>query len=156
MHMKRLLLTLLIGLTAPLVANAQALVGTYKLVAFTVESDDGKSRDFFGKQPTGLLILTPKRLTTMVVHENRSAGTTSEQKAALLNSMISYSGPYQIEGSRLVTDIDISWNQSFTGGKQARNWKLDGNRLTLTTDRVPSIADPSIMGTARTVWEKVE
>ena len=154
--MKRFLLALLVGLTLVTTASAQSLVGTYKLVSFTADYDDGSSTDFFGKQPNGHLIITPKRLMVLLVSESRKAGSTVDDKAALLKSVISYSGPYTVEGTRLTTDVDISWNQAWTGTKQGRTWSIDDNRLTLLTDKAPSIRDPSRMATARLVWERLE
>ena len=53
--------------------------------------------------------------------------------------MLSYAGAYTIEGSEVTHHVDISWNQSFTGGAQKRHFKFDGNRLLLST---PQSADP--------------
>ena len=143
-------------MTSPFLASAQSVVGTYKLISFTADYEDGTSEDFFGKQPVGFLILTPNRLMTIIVPENRTPAATPEQRAALLGSLISYTGPYRIEGSKLITDVDISWNQSWTGSKQGRTLKVQGDRLTLTTDKAPSPLDPTRIGVGRLEWEKVE
>jgi hypothetical protein len=154
--MKRFLLTLFAGLTLAVAASAQSLVGTYKLESFRADYDDGTSVDFFGKQPSGYLIVTPQRLMVLLVSDGRKAGSAIDDKAALFNSLISYSGPYTVEGSRLVTDVDVSWNQAWTGTKQGRTWSMEGNRLTLQTDKAPSLRDPSKMASGRLVWTKVE
>ena len=154
--MKRILFSLLIGVAIPIDSSAQQLAGTYKLLSFAADYDDGTSKEVFGKQPSGYLILTPKRLMVIIVSESRTPGSTPDQKAALLSSMFSYTGPYRVEGSKLVTDVDVSWNQAWTGSKQGRTWVIEGNRLVLTTDKAPSVLEPSKMTVGRLVWEKVE
>ena len=37
--------------------------------------------------------------------------------------------------------VDISWNESFTGGEQKRHFKLEGNRLILSTPQSPDPID---------------
>lgn len=154
--MKRILLSILAVLATPGISSAQQLVGTYKLLSFSADYDDGTSKEVFGKQPSGYLILTPKRLMAILVSENRTAGSTPEQKAALQTSMFSYTGTYKIDGSKLVTDVDVSWNQAWTGSKQGRTWTIEGNHLILTTDKAPSVLEPSKMTIGRLVWEKIE
>jgi hypothetical protein len=154
--MKHFFLALLLAFTLVNAASAQSLVGTYKLVSFTADYDDGSSINFFGKQPNGYIIITPKTLMALLVSENRKAGTTVDEKAALLNSLISYAGPYRVDGTKLTTDVEISWNQSWTGTKQGRTWSIEGNRLILVTDKAPSIRDPSKMAVGRLVWERIE
>jgi Lipocalin-like domain len=156
--MNRILLSLLTLIVAafPIASSAQQLVGTYKLLSFNADYDDGASKEVFGKLPSGYLILTPKRLMVILVSEGRMPGSTPDQKAALLSSMFSYTGTYQVDGSRLVTDVDVSWNQAWTGSKQGRTWLIEGNRLVLTTDKAPSVLEPSKMTVGRLVWEKVE
>ena len=38
-----------------------------------------------------------------------------------------------MNGEAVLYDVDISWNQSWTGTHQVRFYKLDGDTLTLTT-----------------------
>jgi hypothetical protein len=152
----RFLIAFLFCVTFSTVAPAQPITGTYKLISFTSDYGDGASVTPFGPQPTGYIIITPKRFMAMLVSDTRRPGATAEDRIALFNSVIAYSGPYKLEGSRLVTDVDISWNQAWTGTKQGRTLTIDGNRLTLVTDRAPSGLDPSRTVSARLVWEKVE
>ena len=48
--------------------------------------------------------------------------------------------------------VDISWNEKFTGGEQKRHFKLDGNRLTLSTPQSPDPIDGK-MSVRRLAWE---
>lgn len=152
----RIIFALLLSFTLSNVACAQQLVGTWKLLSFSSDYGDGSSVEPFGKKPSGYLIITPLRLITVLTSDTRKAGTTADDKVALFNSVISYSGPYRIEGARLVTDVDVSWNQTWTGSKQGRTFSIDGNRLTLVSDRAPSAFDPTKTVSARLVWERAE
>ena len=59
------------------------------------------------------------------------------------------------EAKTVIHHIDISWDQSRTGTDHVRSYKLEGNRLTLTTERS---TDP-VTGkkTVRTlIWERLK
>jgi len=85
------------------------------------------------------------------------AVATPEEAQALLTSMLAYAGTYTIDGQAktVVHHIDISWDQARTGTDQVRSYKLEGKRITLTTE---ASADPATgKKTVRTlVWEKLE
>ncbi len=152
----RLFFVFLLSLAMSTIASGQNLVGTYKLVSFTSNYDDGTTVDAFGKLPNGYTIITPKRFMSVLVSDTRKAGTTTDDKVALYNSQVSYSGPYTVEGTKLITAVDISWNQAWTGTKQGRTFTVEGNRLTLVTDMAPSALAPGKSVSARLVWEKIE
>jgi len=134
----------------------QSLVGTYKLVAFTTEIEGQSPVEVMGKSPRGYLVLTPTRWIHVITAENRKFGTTVEAKSALWESLSTYTGSYRLDGSRIIVAVDASWNERWNGTEVTRSWQLDGNRLTITTGRAPSAADPSKMSVTRVVWEKVE
>jgi hypothetical protein len=152
----RFLLALVLGIAFSSAASAQQITGTYKLISFTTNYSDGSSVDVFGKQPSGYIIITPKRFMALLVSDTRKTGTTPEDKIALYGSLISYSGPYSIEGSKLTTSIDISWNQAWTGTKQSRTFTVEGDRLILVTDKAPTALDPTKIASSRLVWARVE
>ena len=43
--------------------------------------------------------------------------------------MIAYSGKYRIEENKIVIDVDIAWDESWTGTEQIRYYRLEGDRL---------------------------
>ena len=137
-------------------AAAQGLVGTYKLISFTSKFEDGTSYEFLGALPVGYTVITPKVFTSILVSADRKPGNTADAKLALFNSIIAYSGPYTIEGSKLTTHVEVSWNQAWTGTKQGRTWSIDGDKLTLITDWAPSVKDPSKKASGHLVWQKIE
>lgn len=154
--MQRFLFAIFLSFSFLTVASAQQLVGTYKLISFTSDYSDGTTVEAFGKLPNGYTIITPKRFMSLLVSDTRKPGTAPDDKLALYNSIIAYSGPYTIDGAKLITAVDVSWNQGWTGTKQGRTFTIDGNRLTLVTDRAPSALEPGKTVSARLVWEKIE
>lgn len=97
-------------------------------------------------------------MIALIAHGDRKAPAsgkaTPSEAQALYGSMLSYAGPYTIEGDVVTHHVDISWNERFTGSQQKRHFKLDGNRLILST---PQSADPieGKMSVRRMTWEKV-
>ena len=155
--MVRLICALILVLLIAIPSFAQqSLVGTYKLVSFTVEIDGQPPREIMGKSPRGYLVLTPNRWIILITAENRKFGISVEEKAALWDSLSTYTGPYRLDGSKIIVSVDASWNEIWNGTQVTRNWQLDRNRLSITTDRAPYSRDPSKMAVTRVVWERVE
>lgn len=73
----------------------------------------------------------------MLVADNRVKPTgavpTDEERAKLFGTMIAYTGTYRIEGDRVVHDVDVSWNQLWSGSQQVRFFKANGDTLTIAT-----------------------
>ena len=154
--MHRRFLTMILGLLLSLPCMAQQpAVGTYKIVSYVIEID-GQPREIFGKSPRGYAIITPARIMFVITAENRKFGASVEEKAALWDSMTSYTGSYRVEGDKLITSVDASWNESWNGTQQPRIWQAQDDRLTLTSMPAPYARDPSKTVVARLVWKKVE
>ena len=140
--------------SAPCLAQ-QPLVGTYKIVRLLFEIE-GVPTEPMGKSPRGYLVITPSRYAIFYTHENRKPGLSMAEKAALWDTMASWSGPYRIDGDKMTISVDVSWNETWNGKPQVRTWQLQGNRLTLTNEPQPYSRDPSKMANSRIVFEKVE
>jgi len=133
----------------------QSLVGTYKLVSLVAEVD-GKPSYVMGKAPHGYLVLTPTHFIYFITAENRKFGTSVDDKAALLDSLIAYAGLYRVEGDKLLQTIEVSWSESEKGKIRVETLQLSGNRLTLKVGPMPFPRDPSKTLIRRQVWEKIE
>ena len=133
----------------------QSLVGTYKVISQDVEVG-GSATQPMGKTPHGYLVLTPTRAVFFSTAENRKFGTSVDEKAALFDTLVGWSGVYGVEGSKIFFAVDASWVENWNGKDQVRNWALSGNRLTFTSDPIPLPRDPSKTSVVRQVWEKVE
>ena len=146
----------LLALFLPLFAWSQPLPGTYKLQSFEIEIEGAKTIEYFGKTPQGYIVLTNTHFISVLTAEGRRAGRSQEEKAALLDTIIAYTGRYRIEGQKFIVDVESSWNQAWTGTKQSRTWAVDGKRLTLITDPAPYSKDPTKIATGRLIFEKIE
>ena len=111
------------------------IVGNWKVVSYvTEELTTGKKMPLLGEHPKGYLIYTPQgRMIGLMVHETRSPPKGDEDRINLHKYMVSYSGRYAVEGNKVVHHVDVSWNEAFTGTDLVRFFKLEGDRLTLTT-----------------------
>jgi hypothetical protein len=121
------------------------LVGSWRLTSLRIEFEDtGEIIEPWGTEPLGWLVLTPEgRLITVATAARRLAPTTDPEAAALLASMVSYSGRTRLDGqARFVTDVDVAWHPSWLGTRQARSFALDGDALSVRTDFVTHPAYP--------------
>ena len=133
----------------------QSLVGTYNLVSLVVEAD-GKPYEPMGKAPHGYLMITPTHFIYFITSENRKFGTSVNEKAALLDSLVAYAGTYRVEGDKFLQNIEVTFTESEKGKTRVTTLELSGNRLTLKTGPIPFPRDPSKMFINVQVWEKVE
>ena len=150
-------------LASPLHAHAQVdeLYGTWRLLSWTRELvDAGERVDIFGKAPNGFISFgRDSRMFAIVVRENRPkpadlAKMTDQERAELFKTMVAYSGTFKLEGNRFITNVDISWNENWTGTLQSRNFKIDGKRLIVSLD--PQVGVDGRRVTAVLTWEKVQ
>jgi hypothetical protein len=141
----------------------QQIQGTWKLVFYVREEiPSGAKSDVMGAHPSGYINYGPDgRMIVLIVGSDRKKPVgpvaTPEEAEALIRSMLAYAGAYTVdsEAKTVTHHIDVSWDQSRTGESQLRTYKLDGDRLTLTT---PPSNDPATgKKTVRTlIWERLK
>jgi len=134
------------------------LIGTWKLQTFRTQiAETSETIEPFGPRPQGFLSYgTDCRMYAIVVRDERARPggpvETDSEKIALFNGMGSYAGTYTIDGSTVKHHVDVSWNESWTGTVQAREFKVDGEELRIR-------AQDSAAGRAATstlVWRRVQ
>ena len=142
----------------PAVASAadSPLLGTWQLQTYTREAPDGRRAEPFGPDPDGYVNYSPdRRMYAILMRGDRpkptGGGQTSEKEAAALhNSMVAYSGDYEIvKDGEVIHDVDISWNEGLTDSDQVRNYTLKSDVLTITMR--PLDGAPYVL-----VWKKVK
>ena len=124
---------------------AKQLAGTWKVVSLITKFDGGDAVEPFGPNPKGRLVLTPDgRWIIILTTANRGPAKNPEEKAALLDSMLAYSGKYTIEGNRMTIQVDMSWNEIYSGANQnqTRFFNLDGDILTIRSPEIVSAVRP--------------
>lgn len=154
----------LIGLAfAVLLANSSwadnNLVGTWKLVSFNTEFEDGApSRKLFGENPRGYLVYTAQgRQMVLIEAEGRKAATNEQERAALYQSLIAWSGAYRIEGNKHILNVDTSVNPAMVGSERVSEFKMDGDRVSFISPWAPlSTAPGAPISRGVTVWERVK
>jgi hypothetical protein len=152
----RALYIILLAISAPLLAaEADGLVGTWKLISWQVIVEGQPPQNVFGPHPKGFLILTREgRSIVLTTAENRRAGMSDAARAALHKSMLAYSGRYRIEGHDFITVVEVSWNEEWNGTEQRRHFRIDGDKLFIETAPAPSIVFPGKTDFRRIVWER--
>jgi hypothetical protein len=120
-------------------ADDNSIVGTWKVQSLVREvAATGERQNELGEKPNGYISYQPNgRMFVVLVSDNRANPTgtppTDEDKVRLFGNLVEYSGTYVVEGDKVTHKIDVSWNQSWTGGDQVRFFKVDGTTLTITT-----------------------
>ena len=111
-------LLLLLGASPAMADVKKEIVGTWKLVSVMYEDQQTKElTPVLGAKPRGYQIATPEgRWLALVTAENRPVPKTDEERAQALRSMISYSGRYRIEGDKVITKVEVAWNEAWVGG----------------------------------------
>jgi len=152
----RALLLIFLAIAKPLfAAEADTLIGTWKLVSWQVIVDNGPGRDEFGVHPKGFLVLTPEgRSIVVTTAQHRQAGMGDSERAALHKSMLAYSGRYRVEGQDLIVVVDVSWNEAWNGTEQRRHFRIEGDKLFIESAPGPSILYPGKTDFRRIVWER--
>ena len=149
------LLMLLSGIPARADVKDQ-IVGTWTLVSVNYEDQDTKAlTPVLGTHPRGRQIATVDgRWLALVTAENRPVPKTDEERAQALRTMISYSGRYRVEGNKVITKVEIAWNEAWVGGEQVRFVRFEGDRLFIES---PPMSHPNVGGKVVrviVVWER--
>ena len=138
------------------------LYGTWRLL--NVKGRDvatGEESDFFGKSPRGSLSYSPDgRMYAILTMEGRKkpadmAAVTQAERAQLFNSVIAYAGSFTVNGSTITHHVDISWNENWTDTDQIRNFRIDGDKLYISSNAQPSGADGKLV-IAELTWERIK
>jgi hypothetical protein len=144
------------------IAGNEELYGTWRLVTNQRKlMDTGEISDMMGKEPQGFINYGPDgRVFVIITAENRPKPAviekmTDQERIDLFKTMLAYSGKYKYDGKTVTHQIEISWNGAWTGTSQVRNVKLDGRRLTLTSNPAPNAIDGK-MSIAILTWEKMD
>lgn len=136
---------------------SKLLVGSWKLTSWTIQIVGGDATEPFGPNPKGRAAFTPDGYAVfIIVGANRKPATNNEEAAALLKSLLVYTGKFTIDGDKFTTKVDISGNELLTGLDQVRFFKFEGDRLSLrTAEQVSSVGiyqGKKVVGTL--TWER--
>ena len=136
---------------------AKQLAGTWKVVSLLTKFDGGDTVEPFGPNPNGRLVLTPEGVWIIILTAaNRGPAKNLEEKAALIDSMLAYSGKYTIEGTRITIRIDTSWNEIYSGANQnqTRFFNVEGDKLIIRSPEIVSAVRPGQKAVATLTLER--
>jgi len=139
-------------------SQLSSLNGAWRLVSFELERQDtGHRRPALEEGHKGRLVILGGNLIIVVITPNqREAPKSVEERAAAYDSMTAYTGRFIVEGDRLTTTVDISWNESWLRIPQVRTIAFKGERLELRTDWQTRPAQPEVVGRGVLLWEREE
>jgi hypothetical protein len=72
----------------------------------------------------------------------------------LFNTTAAGSGTYKVEGNTIIVTYAASWNQTWTGITQKRQFEIVGNKLTVTSEPTKDLAGQDIVFVV--TYERVE
>ena len=128
-------------------SDARNIVGTWKLVSVVYEDQETRQKTpVYGEHPKGYQIATPEgRWLALVTAEGRKVPQTDAERAQALRTMISYAGRYRVEGGKVVTKVEVAWNEAWVGGEQTRFIRFEegGDLLHIES---PPMPHPNLAG----------
>ena len=138
----------------------ERIAGVWKLKKYSRRFlDSGEVRN--DMLPQAYILYTPGGfMMSITVEENRqppaSDVLTDEERARLFKSIISaYSGSYRVEGDTVIHNVEMSWNEAWTGTRQVRRFEVNGEELTIeTTPRTAGTDMRQFINTL--IWQRTE
>ena len=105
------------------------LIGSWKLVAFEFEFEDGE-REAAYEDANGSLIITPDGRFAAILVDN--ARREEDPPSSLFKGMMAYTGRYRLQGDEtVVVDVDVAWHPSWVGSKQTRHFTIKEGVLSI-------------------------
>jgi hypothetical protein len=136
--------------------DAERLAGNWKLVScFTEDVQTKQQNNVYGEHPNGYMGFTPAgRFFGLITADKQTAPQTTEEQAAAYRSMLAYTGKWRLEAEKFIVKVDAAWNEGWVGTEQVRFWRLDGNKLLITSAPIPNPNAAGSMMIGTLVWEK--
>lgn len=112
-------------------ADKDLIIGTWTLVSVMYEDAQTNERTpVLGEHPRGYQIATPEgRWLALVTADGRPVPKPDEDHAKALRTMIAYSGRYRVEDDKVITKVEVAWNEAWACGEQVRFLRFEGNDL---------------------------
>lgn len=144
------------------------LLGTWKLIEIKAIFPDGTiNNEAFGINPIGYITYTIEgKMMVMFSKSERpflSGNSASpltnaihsvpiEERAEAFSTFNSYAGSYTVDGEKVIHHVEIASIPNRIGKSLTRNFKLNGNRITLKTPPSRSDDIPKIF---ELTWERI-
>lgn len=145
------------------------LLGTWKLISIKAILPDGNiNNEAFGANPIGyitytiegkMMVIFSKSDRPLLSGKSASPLTAAihsvpiEERSQAFSSFNSYAGSYTVDGNKVIHHVEIASIPNRIGKSLTRNFRLDGNRVTLTTPPSQSDNTPKIF---ELTWQRLE
>ncbi len=142
-------------------ALAAALVGTWRLVSWTIEYPaTGRVTQPFGPAPDGLLLYTPdghlsaamQRPARLRLSRADPNAVSDAEKAAAFSGYLHYAGTWSVADGCVVHAVELAMNPNLIGTRQVRHVRLVGDVLELAADE--PLESRAGMRHHRIVWRR--
>src|SRR6185369_7565794 len=125
----------------PMSPEQQALVGSWRLISCEHRRPAGGVDLPFGPNPKGRLVyMADGRMIVLLTDPARAKARSPqffeasvEELGAAAAGCVAYSGTWRVRGGDVVHEVEQSLFPNWSGGPLVRAFRLDGDRLTLTT-----------------------
>jgi hypothetical protein len=134
-----------------------ALIGSWRLDTFELQSTDGTISHPYGEDLTGYLFYNSDGFMSAAFMnaERGKPGDNDLSRAIESNSydqFMAYTGPFEIRGDKITHYVEVSSLAVWTGTVQERWYKIDGDRLELLTAPLSVGSDAPV---GRLTWNRV-
>ena len=138
-------------------AGTRSLIGSWSLRSFELHTTDGKVLYPYGEEVHGFLFYNEDGyMSAAFENAKRSTSRTDDlaEAGAALNydQFMAYSGPFEVQGDRILHKVEVASMDIWTGTIQERWFKVDGDVLTLLTAPLNVGSDAP---TGYLVWDRV-
>ncbi len=139
--------------------DIEKLAGSWRMVSFFTEDVATKERNnLYGEHPNGFIGITragtEARFFGLVTPDGQQAAHSVEDQAAVYRAMLAYTGKLTLDGGKFIVNVDLAWNRDWVGTEQVRFWRIDGNRLLITSAPFPNPNAKGSMVIGTLIWEK--
>lgn len=134
----------------------EQLIGTWALVSYQDEDENGKIFYPLGKDATGFIMYNPDGyMSAQLMQQGRPAYAsgdlhtgTKDEMAEAAHGYLAYAGKYKLdeENQTVYHTMNVSMNPTWLGDTQPRVFKLDGNTLSIENGNNPN---------QKLVWQRV-
>jgi Lipocalin-like domain len=141
---------------------SSSIVGVWKMTGWIrKETTTGKMVKTYGERPAGIVIYTKGgHFVTFVAGQDRKAPAKADpsdaERIELFKTMYGFGGTYKVDGNKLLTHLDTSWNQSWTGTDRPPTMiEIKDKQMTTTSSPFKSVLDGQEI-VVTVAWERAE
>jgi hypothetical protein len=144
-----------LGSAPALAATDTGVVGAWSLSSFLIDEGKESEKPRFGPNPVGYLVYSANGRVAAVLGGLRRPSlepppaTVNEHCAESVADFLAYAGRYDVKGDHVFHHVEVAVFTNLIGKTLERQFKLDGDTLTIRT------LPPEIWGTSSVlVWKR--